>query len=633
MIFLGTILIAGLLFIINSISGILNILVFITQAIAGIIFALWYARIFLSYLVELREKEPEKKVGIPLGWAIFGIITCVINIIVWGFFSPLIFNFPKIYFLVPSALVMVEISYVFIKGNRRKARDWLIIVYNVFAFLYLFNWTLVDFGIDLPNILGIFSHTINSGVMWWQIVFVNTTAFFSPTFIFPIYMLNPRYYFAKPVKDYIKARAEIKKETLLDELKEGDKEADQSKLPGERTPFFEERRKLREQDEEIQAIEKELAKVSEEDDVKYAQHIGANDFPFYLRKFVSNFDSFLRIISLSIILVLIVVTPIVFVGNITMNAIPKHTKQTYDVRSNMVLAVQGNVFSTFDINGNLTSSWYNDLIKEIAWVKELHATHIRYDISSNALSNSATKGYLNFGLNKIQNSGLKLILSVAGDFVLTKRELLNTIYEDSIEIAKDFQPDYMIIFNEVNGELLSYVSEPVEIEEWFPAIINTTNVIKTQNPTTKVVTTILAIGDGIDALQKMLANSSLNLDAIGLIFYPVFFGWRLNKLLKYRDIYRAADTSLQFWISEIGMESFNFGEVAQAKFLSKIASMASNEDELNASGICITSLKDNLGYTINRGLTSHFGLVYYNERKKRAFEAISYAYGKILGII
>ena len=93
-IFIVTLIIGALFFLINNILGIFNILLFIIQAIVGIIFAAWYSRILLTYIRELRRKEPEKKIGIPKGWAIYGLVTCIINIAIWGFMSPLIFNFP-----------------------------------------------------------------------------------------------------------------------------------------------------------------------------------------------------------------------------------------------------------------------------------------------------------------------------------------------------------------------------------------------------------------------------------------------------------------------------------------------------------------------------------------------------------
>ncbi|MHA1171081.1 MAG: hypothetical protein ACTSQ3_03255, partial [Candidatus Heimdallarchaeota archaeon] len=142
MIFGVTLVIGALFFLINNLLGIFNIFLFIIQAIVGIVFALWYFRIFLTYVKELRKKDPEKKVGIPKGWAIYGLITCLVNIGIWGIMSPLIFNFPKIYFLIPSLLAMIQIFYVFKSGKRKGIRDWLLIIYNVIIFLYLLNWTL-----------------------------------------------------------------------------------------------------------------------------------------------------------------------------------------------------------------------------------------------------------------------------------------------------------------------------------------------------------------------------------------------------------------------------------------------------------------------------------------------------------
>ena len=308
-----SILIGGVLFLINGLSNLLNVLLYIIQSIFGIIFAVWYFRIFLIFIKEIRKKEPKKKIGIPLGWSIYGLIVCLFNILVWGLFSPLVFNFPKIIFLVPTALMFVEISYIFIKANRRRLRDWLIFVYNIMAILYLLNWTLIDFGFDFPNFLGVFEHTLNSSIMFWQFIFLNTSAFIMPTFLFPPFLFNPRYYFAMPVEKYLKLK-EAENQLKSDIEEQIPKEALLKEKPviGERKPYFEERKLQKEQSEESLALSKEIAKKYEDDDVKYAEHIGSNDLSFRLRKVAIRLDNFLRTISLSIILILIVITPFAF---------------------------------------------------------------------------------------------------------------------------------------------------------------------------------------------------------------------------------------------------------------------------------------------------------------------------------
>ncbi|MBK5112234.1 MAG: glycosyl hydrolase 53 family protein [Candidatus Heimdallarchaeota archaeon] len=646
MIFVVTIIVGALVFLINNMLGIFNIMLFIIQAIIGIIFAAWYTRIFLIYIREIRRKEPEKKVGMPKGWAIYGLITCLINIGIWGFMSPLIFNFPKIYFLIPSLLAMIQIFYVFISGNRKRIRDWFLVTYNVLVFLYLFNWTLVDFGVDLPNFLGVFAHTLNSGVMWWQLVFVNTGAFFAPTFLFPPYMFNPRYYFAMPIANYLAQKetqekeisemiSSDEKETALnkEEGETEDSNQNEKDLPGERTPFFEERRKQDKLDEEIKTLRREMSKSKEDSDVKYAQFVGSSDMPFGFRNFINRFDSFLRLISLSVILVLLVVTPVVFAGNVFMNVIPNYLKQDYGLKPGMDLTIKGNVFSSFYISGNVSETWSDDLDNEIAWAKELHATHIRYDVGAIALANNNTQDILNQGFQRIRDEGLKIVISVAGDFVFSKRDLLNIIYNNSLFISQTYQPDYMVIFNEINGDLQSYQTQDVTIQEWMTHIENVSSLIKSNSPTTKILITFLAIKSGSNDFQAILENSTLSIDAIGVTYYPVLFGWRMNTLLAYNDIFQNSNSSLKFWISEVGMESFNFGEDAQAKFLGKILSLASLSTEINADGVCIESMSDNIGITVDRGITNHFGLIYYNGRKKRAFDAVAYAFGKISGVI
>ncbi|MHA1212006.1 MAG: hypothetical protein ACTSSH_06060, partial [Candidatus Heimdallarchaeota archaeon] len=389
----------------------------------------------------------------------------------------------------------------------------------------------------------------------------------------------------------------------------------------------------REDKAEIAAIRKKLSKRHYDQDTKYAEFVGSNDFSFNFRGLVSGFDNLLRNICLSIIIVLILVTPMVFAGNVSMNVLPNYQKQSYGSKPGMVMAIKGNVFTTYDFTGNVTSAWDEDLDDEIALLKELHATHVRYDILSSALNNNGTLTILNQGLQRIKDEGIALILGVAGDFVFSRKELIETIYRDAKIIAANYQPDYMIVYDELNGDLAEFVTESTTIYDWIPEIINVTNEIKTSSPTTKVVTTVMGFKDGFDIFSELLTNSSLNIDVVGVNFDPILFGWRLNTLLEYGSIYQNVTTTRKFWISEIGMESFNFGEDAQAKFLANIISKVSLTEELNADGLCITSLIDNLGITVDRGISSHLGLVYFNGRKKKSFDAVSYGFGTVLGVL
>jgi hypothetical protein len=634
-----TIIIGGLIFLLNNLTGLINILIVIIQAILGIAFGVWYFRIFLAYMREVRKKDEKKKVGVKLGWAIFGMIDSIISMFVWGVLSSLIFNVPKIIFLVPFTLSIIQMSYVFRNANRRKARDWFLLLYNIVAYLYVFNWTLVDFGIDLPNILGVFSHSINSGAMWWQLVFVNTAAFFLPTFMFPPYLLNPRYYFAIPVEEYYKIKDEEEQRIGGDPLKPTtDKESldltteGEKQLPGERTAFFVERRKIEAQKEDVIAMQKETAKLAEED-IRFAEFVGLKDFAIHLRKYIRRLDSIISTISLSIILVLIIITPIVFAGNVTLNTIPNYEKQNYTLRPSMVLGVKGSVFTTYDINGNISKTWSDDLNEEINLAKELRATHLRYDINSRGLINDLTRSRLAVGLQAVKDEGLKLILSLTPNQPQYVQNLQNTIYTNISYIAQNYQPDYMIICNEINGELQKYSTEIIEYDQWLSPIANFTSRINTLNPSTKVGTSVLAVKDGKEIFETLITNSTLNIDFVGINFFPVLFGWRSNILNEYSTIAKDANSTVDFWISEIGMESFNFGEDAQAKYLAQIASLSSSANDYNASGLCIMSLLDNLGYSSEQGIVSHLGLVYYNGRKKKAFEALTYAFGKIQGII
>ena len=637
LILIGGLFVGGLLFLVNLMTGLLTAFVFIIQVLIAIVFSLWYLRLIFTFVKELRNKEPEKKVGVPLGWAIFGLIATLANFIVWIGLSTLMYNIPKVVFFVPTTLALVEVLYVFIKSRRRNSKDWFIVFYNSFAFLYLFIWMLIDFGIDLPSILGVFAHTITSDVMWWQLIFLNTSAFFNPTFIFPPYMLNPRYYFAMPVSEYKSIKEEqdrkadltAEKTVITSEVDSSEEKDDQKKiLPGDRKPLFEERMKQ----QEIDAIKKELSRKNIDEDLQYAEHIGSNDIPFSVRQIISRFDSFLRTVVVSIILILIVITPLMFAGNISMNVLPNYNKLEYNQNPNMVLAVDGSVFSAYDIDGNFSYYWDTELQNEIDLALELHATHLRYNIKSRALNNTNSKQILDTGITTIRNNGLKLILVASGDLFFEIKASINNIYNDAVTLAQDYQPDYLVVYNELNGELLNNVNEFSTIEDWLPAIANISNKIKSISPTTKVVSSMLATRNSASDFQKLI-DYNTSLDVISVGFYPIFFGWRFNLLQEYCSAFHQANTGKDLWIGETGVESLNYGEGAQARYLAKVLDLASKSNELNADGICIKSLIDNHGYTAEKGITSHMGLVYFNGRKKRAFVAVKYAAEVIFSII
>ena len=638
-IFIGAIILGGIMFLLNNLTSIFNTMIFITQAILGVIFGFWYIRLLFVYIKEIRKKDEEKKVGIPLGWSIYGIICLSINIVIWTFFSAQAFNFPKIFFLIPSALGLVQIFYVFAKANRRSKSDWLIIFFNIITFIYLFIWTLIDFGVDFPNVFGIFPHTVTSSMMWWQLIYVNTGAFFSPTFIFPPILLNPRYFFAQPIEDYIKEKKQEiseskdqldeedseQKETLTDEKKEV------KTLPGDRVPFYEERKKQRDMTEELIAIRQKMLIDDVNDDQQYAHFIGVNDVSFNARKWMLRLDSLMRIIGIGVVLVLIAFTPVAFAGNISMNALPAYDKQIYYNKPGMILAVEGSVFSTPSFEGYYNLDWEDKLIEELQWAKQIHATHVRYDIESSVLSRNESRIILDDGFQIVKDSGLELIICLLGQYEFTKQDYFNTIYEDASLVTDRYEPDYLIVYNEMNGELFSNLGEAATYDELIAELGNVTNRIKFLDSSVSVATSVLAISDGLVVFEKLL-NASVPVDIVGIDFFPLFFGWRKDVLLKYAEIYEQSGSSKGFWLSEFGMESLNYGEEAQARFLAKILNMASDPSGLNVDGLIIRSLIDNLGFTAERGITSHFGLRYFNGRKKKAFDAIKFGFGQILGI-
>jgi hypothetical protein len=651
----GSILLSFIFFILNNLTGIFTLFLVLILVFIGILVGIWDIRIGLAYLSELRKKKADIQIGIPRGWALFGLVTAIVHFTIWGLLSSLTFNFPKIVFLIPGFLGIVQIFYTLLTSNRADAKDLLILAYNIFAFYYLFSWTLVDFGVDLPSIFGFFQHVITTTGMWWQVINVNSAAFFNPTFIFPIILLNPRYFATPKLEDYLQSKEdEIKsiKEQIDEELvaeaeelvpsieereqktqpsTDSDEKEKRKRLPGDRIPFFEERRKQEKITEEIKFIQREMERVEKGNDSQFAEYLSTKDFRFKWRKYVNGLEKFVKYSTLFVIIILGLIMPFALVGNISMHTLPKYEKYDYVENTDFEFAVIGNVFSATGTSGSFSSSWENDLVNEITWAKELHATHIRYNIKANVLSNDKSLAILVNGSKYVQNSGLKLILAIKGNFSYQRIDYLNTIYLLSNFIAENIKPDKMIVFNEINWDLQNKVLEKTTMDEWIVAINNISSVIKSQSPSTEIGSTLLATADSKTDFVKLL-GAETNLDFVGVNFFPILYNWRFNILKEYSTIYSEIITNKSFWLTAVGVESFNYGEVFQARFLAKILSLASNPTGFNATGVCIESLQDNLGNVIEQGITSHLGLVYFNGNKKLAFQAVKHVMEQIYGL-
>jgi hypothetical protein len=184
---------------------------------------------------------------------------------------------------------------------------------------------------------------------------------------------------------------------------------------------------------------------------------------------------------------------------------------------------------------------------------------------------------------------------------------------DALELAT-FHPDYLIVIVEPlarhNGMILS---EPVSVEEWVSTINETALQVKMIDENIKVAVSIAAAEQEGLNLFRNLQDSTL--DAVGIDVHP-------SHLDMVDIIYEYAQShhTKELWVFEFGMETYNFGEETQARYMSYLPKIVS---DLHFSGVVQYDIMDNP--------QSQLGLVYTNGEKKLGFYAYKNAIERIRG--
>jgi len=262
--------------------------------------------------------------------------------------------------------------------------------------------------------------------------------------------------------------------------------------------------------------------------------------------------------------------------------------------------------------------WEELLSKELQIARDLELDYLEFYVDRSYLEDDFKNQKLIEGLKRVKEEGFHVILACMGSadwfFNPPSIEVHNTtMREDALELAR-LHPDYLILFVEPlarhNGMMLP---EPVSIEEWVAIINETASKVKMVDEEIKVSVTIAAADEVGLTLFKELQTS--NLDAIGIDIHP-FHADMIDVIYEYAQ---SAHTK-ELWVFEFGMETYNFGEETQARYMSYLPQIAS---ELQFSGVVQYDIMDNP--------QSQLGLVYTNGEKKLGFYAYKNAVERIRG--
>lgn len=272
-------------------------------------------------------------------------------------------------------------------------------------------------------------------------------------------------------------------------------------------------------------------------------------------------------------------------------------------------------------------NWEELFLKELQIAKELRLDYLDFYVDRSYLEDSSKTLRLREGLTRTREEGFGTILACMGSpdwlFNPPSLEVHNRIMqEDALKLAQ-FHPDYLILvvepFARHNGMMLP---EPVSVEDWVTTINETASQVKMLDENIRVAVTIAAAEkEGLTLFQR-LQNSDL--DAVGIDVHP-FHKDMIDIIYEYAQCLH----DKELWVFEFGMETYNFGEETQARYMCYLPKIAS---DLHFSGVVQYDIMDNP--------QSQLGLVYTNgERKlgfytyKNAIERIRGSYFDLSGII
>ncbi len=285
-------------------------------------------------------------------------------------------------------------------------------------------------------------------------------------------------------------------------------------------------------------------------------------------------------------------------------------------RTPMKFGVKVNSFAN---EAETMGDWEILLSEEIEIAKELELDYLDIYVDRSYLQNASKYQRLEEGIRRIREEGFGVILACMGSpdwfFNPPSLKVHNTVMrEDAVTLAA-LHPDYLILFVEPfarhNGMMLPH---PLSVDEWVFIINETALKLKTIDENIKVAVAIAAAEtEGLNLFQELQTS---DLDAIGIDVHP----FHIDMIDIVHEYSQSATPEKELWIFEFGMETYNFGEETQARYMSYLPCIAS---ELQVTGIIQYDIMDNP--------QSQLGLVYSNGERKLGFYALKNAIERVRG--
>jgi hypothetical protein len=297
--------------------------------------------------------------------------------------------------------------------------------------------------------------------------------------------------------------------------------------------------------------------------------------------------------------------------------LPSAASEPYGHHPGFHFAITGAAFTD---TATPPSGWRSVVQREISLASELNVSYLRYDIQEELLQNPQGLADLNQSIAMIRSAGLGIILSPFGyqswgSHHPTVDDLNSTIQNESLFLAENFHPSYLFPFYEPNGQVQVNLGYSLPTSEWLGMIAVTAAKVKTVAPETKVLIEIADNSQGMSIAQGLV--NMPDVDAVGFDLYPGSVS-DMSHVDSYATL-MASHPQEEFWISEIGMDSTQFGTDAQARFIAKAVSEASTN--WNASGVCVWGLEDNVGLGLSSLRLDGLGIVTESGSPKPAFYA------------
>jgi hypothetical protein len=270
------------------------------------------------------------------------------------------------------------------------------------------------------------------------------------------------------------------------------------------------------------------------------------------------------------------------------------------------------------------ADWSVAIPREVALAKELGVRYLRYDIQTELLSNPSGPAALSDAVQTARAAGVGIILSPFGSqawgSVHPSLAALNaTIQNETAELVGGYHPDWIFPFFEPNGQLQIDLGHAEPTATWVGMVAEAAATAKRLDPSVQVLVEVADSSQGLSLASAMAALPSVN--AVGFDLYPTAVS-DLGHTTAYAQAVHA-EGHTQFWISETGVNSLLFGEIAQARVLGQEVRDAFTQ--WNASGFCVWGLQDNVGEGLGPHLLNSLGLVAFDGRIKPSFGVYQYA--------